>query len=74
VTDFLGHEAGERFVGALAARLRGAVDDGDVVARLGGDEFVVPLAGGADERRARALAGRVREAPPAEHALDPVLS
>ncbi|MCD2193637.1 EAL domain-containing protein [Actinomycetospora endophytica] len=62
MNDFLGHEAGDRFIAAVAERLRAAVDAADVVARLGGDEFVVSVAGRADETRARVIAGRVQHA------------
>ncbi|HEX3815954.1 MAG TPA: bifunctional diguanylate cyclase/phosphodiesterase [Mycobacteriales bacterium] len=45
MNDFLGHGAGDRFLRALAGRLRESVRADDFVARLGGDEFVI-LAGG----------------------------
>jgi diguanylate cyclase (GGDEF)-like protein/PAS domain S-box-containing protein len=41
VNDSLGHPAGDALLVAFAARLRGAVREGDLLARLGGDEFVV---------------------------------
>jgi len=41
MNDFLGHGAGDRFLRALAGRLREAVRRDDFVARLGGDEFVI---------------------------------
>jgi diguanylate cyclase (GGDEF)-like protein len=62
MNDFLGHEAGDRFIVAVADRLRAAVDRADVVARLGGDEFVVAIADRADETRARTVAERVQHA------------
>ena len=55
MNDFLGHAAGDRFLRAIAERLRAACPD-DVVSRLGGDEIVVVLGGAADGRRARAVA------------------
>ncbi|MDL5159314.1 putative bifunctional diguanylate cyclase/phosphodiesterase [Actinomycetospora termitidis] len=62
MNDFLGHEAGDRFIVEIAQRLRSAVDPGDVVARLGGDEMVVAVDGTCDESRAVALAERVQRA------------
>jgi diguanylate cyclase (GGDEF)-like protein/PAS domain S-box-containing protein len=41
VNDLLGHPAGDALLVAFAARLRGAVREGDLLTRLGGDEFVV---------------------------------
>ncbi len=62
MNDFLGHEAGDRFIVAIAGRLRAAADPDDVVARLGGDEFVVSIADRADETRARTVAEHIRHA------------
>ena len=41
VNDSYGHEAGDRALCAIAARLLVAVRVGDTVARLGGDEFAI---------------------------------
>jgi diguanylate cyclase (GGDEF)-like protein len=41
VNDAFGHEAGDRLVNALSARLREALVVTDTLARLGGDELVV---------------------------------
>ncbi|HSK59772.1 MAG TPA: EAL domain-containing protein [Actinomycetospora sp.] len=60
--DFLGHDAGDRFIIAVAERIRAAVGPNDMVARLGGDEFVVALAGVADEAAAAAVASRMQRA------------
>ena len=45
VNDALGHDAGDRLLVAVAARLRQAAVDAQLVARLGGDEFAVLFAG-----------------------------
>ena len=62
MNDFLGHEAGDRFIVEVAGRIRAAVDPDDVVARLGGDELVVLVAGECDETRAVAVAERIQAA------------
>ena len=57
VNDVAGHEAGDRLLVQVAARLRASVRDGDLIGRLGGDEFAVLVQDGLDE--AAALAERI---------------
>jgi diguanylate cyclase (GGDEF)-like protein len=45
VNDSLGHEAGDRLLIAVAARLQNSVRDADTIGRMGGDEFVVLIDG-----------------------------
>ena len=41
INDYLGHQAGDRFIRVFADRLRDETTESDLIARLGGDEFVV---------------------------------
>jgi diguanylate cyclase (GGDEF)-like protein len=58
VNDTLGHPIGDRLLGAIAERIRGAVGEGDTVARLGGDEFAI-LQASASPSAAGALARKL---------------
>ena len=60
VNDTLGHPIGDRLLGAIAERIRGAVREDDTVARLGGDEFAI-LQADATPQGAGALARRLTE-------------
>jgi diguanylate cyclase len=44
INDRLGHEAGDRVLQQLAARLRGIIRETDLLFRWGGEEFVILLA------------------------------
>jgi diguanylate cyclase (GGDEF)-like protein len=41
INDTLGHEAGDRLLEAVAARMIGTLRDADTIGRMGGDEFVI---------------------------------
>lgn len=58
VNDTIGHEAGDRLLRTVGARLASVVRPGDIVVRMGGDEFAV-LCVGVDERATVAIAERV---------------
>jgi diguanylate cyclase (GGDEF)-like protein len=62
VNDSLGHEAGDRLIGAVAERLRRVLRTEDVIARFGGDEFSVLLPGITSEDEALAVARRLADA------------
>ncbi|WP_298456681.1 bifunctional diguanylate cyclase/phosphodiesterase [uncultured Cellulomonas sp.] len=45
INDSLGHDAGDRLLQEVAARMQSSVRPSDTVARLGGDEFVLVMEG-----------------------------
>lgn len=55
-----GHEAGDRLLCEIAARLQQGLREGDLVARVGGDEFVVLLPGCREVHAARRVADALR--------------
>lgn len=60
VNDRGGHDAGDRLLREVAARLQQGIRMGDVLARVGGDEFVVLLPGCRDADAARSVADTLR--------------
>jgi diguanylate cyclase (GGDEF)-like protein/PAS domain S-box-containing protein len=61
INDGLGHEVGDRLLGAVADRLVRTLRPSDTVARVGGDEFVVLCEDVGDERSALDLVARLME-------------
>jgi diguanylate cyclase (GGDEF)-like protein len=61
VNDTLGHEAGDRLLRGVAARLSGVVREADTIGRMGGDEFVVLIDGAALEAAPEMVAERILE-------------
>jgi len=63
ISDYLGYDAGDRFLRAFADLLREAADDEALIGRFGGDEFVVvpatTMTAGAAEASARAFKERL---------------
>lgn len=60
--DALGHQAGDRLILQVVARLKSQLEAGDRVARLGSDEFALLIDTRRDPRRAEKLAERMTEA------------
>ena len=61
VNDTLGHEAGDRLLAEVAARVSREIRPGDVFGRLGGDEFAILQAGAPQPGGSRALGRRIIE-------------
>jgi diguanylate cyclase (GGDEF)-like protein len=59
VNDTLGHEAGDRLLVAVAARLSSALRDTDSIGRMGGDEFIVLIDGAGDDVGPETVAQRL---------------
>ncbi|MHB1139987.1 MAG: diguanylate cyclase domain-containing protein, partial [Microthrixaceae bacterium] len=62
VNDTLGHGAGDQLLVDAAARISGAIRQGDLAARVGGDEFVALLEPVSSEEDALPVARRIRDA------------
>lgn len=61
INDTLGHDIGDRYLIAIAQRLRDATRASDTVCRLGGDEFLLILEGLNDERDISNIASIVQK-------------
>lgn len=61
INDTAGHTTGDELLCAVARRLEGCFDAGDIVARLGGDEFAAIVQQVGNEDVARQVAQRVLE-------------
>jgi diguanylate cyclase (GGDEF)-like protein/PAS domain S-box-containing protein len=62
INDTLGHDAGDKLLQEMAARLTHVLRDSDVVARLGGDEFVVLLQETNEPRQVEAVVRKILSA------------
>lgn len=62
INDTLGHEAGDKLLQEIAARLRQTVRTSDIVARLGGDEFVILLQEQSEPQQIEAVARKLLSA------------
>ncbi len=62
INDTLGHEAGDKLLQEMGARLSRTVRTSDIVARLGGDEFVVLVREVSEPRQVEAAARKILSA------------
>lgn len=62
INDTQGHQAGDRYLVAIAQRLLACVRGADTVARVGGDEFVVLLSGCSSAHSAAIVARKIVDA------------
>ena len=70
VNDSLGHEAGDRLLKEIAARLKACVRAADTVCRQGGDEFVVLLPEAPGINEVAHIAEKLLEACRRRHTID----
>jgi diguanylate cyclase (GGDEF)-like protein/PAS domain S-box-containing protein len=75
INDSLGHDAGDRVLQAVAARVAGVLRPTDTLARLGGDEFVVVCEALEGPDDASAVADRIARAlaPPIDEGEDELI-
>ncbi len=70
VNETLGHNAGDKVLQAVTARLRDRLREVDTIARLGGDEFVVILESVTEKAHATRVAEKIVEAMAEPHMLE----
>ncbi len=70
INDSRGHEAGDKLLKTVAARVKSTVREEDVVVRMGGDEFIVVLKNVKSPQQINETASRINEALSAPVILD----